>query len=193
MKSFSYPPACCVWVIEPVKVRVGWMESVPAAIWSQSPDCCSTEMRLSSFSPHLPRLLRFNWHSTLKHRVISFLIQSDACQLAADIHSYTAITPGHPNEMCATKAPSLLLSAAPTLIPHNNHLLPIIAKQQQNLKLSDNAPFHFPQANNFYRGIVLLRAAKGLILNTGLVPTPSQDGNHEQHQQPSTDVTQLYE
>lgn len=98
--------------------------------------------------------------------MISFLIQSDACQLPADAHSLTAIAPG-----LQEKAPSLVPNTAPTFIAHNSHLLPITAKkQQQSLKLSDNAPFHFPKVSNLsgvYRRIVLLGAAKGLILNTG--------------------------
>lgn len=81
--------------------ETGWMESAPAAIWSQSADCCSQKWGCPLF--HLPALHLllllplFNWQSSLRRRAISFLIQSDGCQLAAHIladcnHSWTAET-----------------------------------------------------------------------------------------------------
>lgn len=130
------------WVMVPVRERVGWTDSEPAAIWSQSPAAAEWGC------PLFRSCAAANWHGTLARRAISFLIQSDGCQLAAALRSLNAISPGlqgHPfwaSFTTKTKPFHLcqVLHPLSFLITTTNKQ--IIAKQQQT---SHKASFHFPQ------------------------------------------------
>ena len=192
MRSPSHPPARSVWLIW-ARQRETWLNRVSACsnLRANLQTAAAQKWGCPLFLPVLLLLLP-NWHSTLERRAISFLIQSDACQLPADAHSLTAITPGLPLRLLhekktkqnkKKKTPSLLLNAASTLIPHNNHFLPITAKQE-NLSNFQTMPLFISRRNatcrEFKEELFCSEQPKGLMLNTGLFPAPFQDCDHQQ-------------
>lgn len=65
-------------------------------------------------------------------------------------------------------------------MPSNNHLRPLVANRSNFLTMPLFIAQWYKSCQEFTEVLFLLRAAKGLILNTGLPPTTFQYRNHQQ-------------